>query len=328
LTRELIEQVSEHPDIYKINVPLPDNPLKNLNCYVIKTPAKNLIIDTGFNLPESKQALLEGLVSLEINMDRTEIFATHLHADHVGLIGTIMQEGTVTYMSPIDYEILTAKAWNKYEVRMAEEGFPIDEILLNRTVNPAHVLLGKPFVSRAVRDGDQIAVGSYIFTVIDVPGHTPGNTCLYMAEEKILFTGDHILFDITPNIAAWPGTSDSLGNYLESLHKIRKLDIRLALPAHRQNSIDVYERIRQIFTHHENRLENTLNVLRAHPNSSAYKIASQMEWSLRVKNWDEAPVYQKWFATGETCAHLDHLVSLSKVTKRWANQVYQYQITE
>ncbi len=32
-------KVYSNPDIYNLYIPLPENPLKNLNCYVIKTPA-------------------------------------------------------------------------------------------------------------------------------------------------------------------------------------------------------------------------------------------------------------------------------------------------
>ena len=66
----MTEQIYKNPDIYKIYVPLPNNPLKNLNCYVIKTKDKNLIIDTGFNIEECYNALKEGLHELEIDMEK------------------------------------------------------------------------------------------------------------------------------------------------------------------------------------------------------------------------------------------------------------------
>ena len=141
---------------------------------------------------------------------------------------------------------------------------------------------------------------SYTFRCIQTPGHTPGHTCLFMEKEKILFAGDHILFDITPNITMWRGVEDSLGNYLESLKKIRSLDIRLALPAHRKNDMDVYERIRQIEAHHDRRIRQTLSIIQEEPGLNACEIGARMTWSMRGKNWDEFPIQQKWFAIGET----------------------------
>ena len=57
--RSLITKVTDTPDIRQIFVPLPDSPLKNLNCYVVCTPEENLIIDTGFRRPECETALWE-----------------------------------------------------------------------------------------------------------------------------------------------------------------------------------------------------------------------------------------------------------------------------
>ena len=39
----MFEQVYSNPDIFKIYVPLPDNPLKNLNCYVLKAENEELV---------------------------------------------------------------------------------------------------------------------------------------------------------------------------------------------------------------------------------------------------------------------------------------------
>jgi glyoxylase-like metal-dependent hydrolase (beta-lactamase superfamily II) len=75
MTEKIIE------NIYRIFVPLPKNPLKNLNAYLIKGE-KNLLIDTGFNMPECRRALMEGLSELDAEPGKTDIFLTHLHSDH------------------------------------------------------------------------------------------------------------------------------------------------------------------------------------------------------------------------------------------------------
>jgi len=321
-------QVHDDPDIFKIHVPLPGNPLKNLNCYVLKTPDKNLIIDTGFNMPESKEALLAGISDLEIDMRKTEIYATHLHADHTGLIGEIMQDDTVIYMSKQDHGIMIdmmSAGWEILENSMIKEGFPETEVKENRIINPARrYVTSKIFTPSFTYDGNHIQIGPYTLTVISVPGHTPGNTCLYLETEKILFTGDHILFDITPNISNWPGIEDALGCYLESLKKIRALDIRLALPAHRSSAGNAYDRINQLLTHHYKRLQDSADIIRACPGATAYDIASYMRWSMRGKDWTEFPIQQKWFAVGETCAHLDYLIKQRIAKKKLMDGIYRY----
>lgn len=33
-----------------------------------------------------------------------------------------------------------------------------------------------------------------------------------------------------------------------------------------------------------------------------------MRWDLNYKSWNDFPLTQKWFASGEAMAHLEHLV--------------------
>ena len=72
----MTEQIYNNPDIFKIYIPLPDNPLKNLNCYVLKTPNENLIIDTGFNREECLSAFMEGLEEIGVDLKNSSFFNT------------------------------------------------------------------------------------------------------------------------------------------------------------------------------------------------------------------------------------------------------------
>jgi hypothetical protein len=38
-----------------------------------------------------------------------------------------------------------------------------------------------------------------------------------------------------------------------------------------------------------------------------------MTWSIRAKSWEDFPDSQKWFATGETLAHLFYLKNLGRL---------------
>ena len=99
----MFEKIHSNPDIYKIPVFLPNNPLKILNSYVIKTPQGNLVMDTGFRQPECLEALTEGLKDLEIDMDNTTLFLSHLHSDHVGLTNDIITDKTRVLINEKDY---------------------------------------------------------------------------------------------------------------------------------------------------------------------------------------------------------------------------------
>ena len=89
-------------NIYTIPVPLPNNPLRSLNSYVIKGEDRNLLIDTGFRLEACRQALTEGLAELDVDMSVTDIFLTHMHADHTGLAVDLASESSRLYISRED----------------------------------------------------------------------------------------------------------------------------------------------------------------------------------------------------------------------------------
>ena len=137
----MFEQIHSNPDIYKVPVVLPNNPLKNLNCYIIKTPSENLVIDTGFNQPECLEALTGGLKALDIDMDRTTLFLTHLHSDHIGLVNHIATGQTKILMSRTDYDYLSRDVdgdnWRWMEHKFFREGLSEDLIERQRAVNPA-----------------------------------------------------------------------------------------------------------------------------------------------------------------------------------------------
>lgn len=326
----MIEKLYDEPEIYRIYVPLPENPLKMLNSYVIKTETANLVIDTGFNRPECKEALFEGLDELEIDRARTALFITHLHSDHAGLVGEVMQQGIKTiYMGEIDYNYLYAKEnegqWEELEERFAEEGFPKDTLIELRTTNQAVAFApAGEFPAKLVQGGDFIEVGGYRFQCVHTPGHTPGHICLYSSELKLLFSGDHVLFDITPNITPWLRVEDSLGDYLNSLDKIMKYDVELTLPGHRAESWELYERVEEIKEHHNIRLAEMIDIIEEYGEINAYDIASHLQWSMRGLTWEEFPDNQKWFATGETLSHLDYALKRGKIGIKKKGQIKYY----
>lgn len=331
----MLELLYENPEIYRMLIPLPENPLKTLNSYLIKSENRNLLIDTGFNRPECHEALIENLKELNVDMEKTDIFLTHLHSDHTGLINKIAHKNSKVYIGKIDYEYMFENLegfnWEESEKRFASEGFPYEIIERLRDTNQAKIFAPDGmFESILVEDGYKFNVDKLEFTVILTSGHTPGHTCLYLEKEKLLFSGDHILFDITPNITSWLRVKDSLRNYVESLEKIKKLEITKTFPGHRATSDDVYSRIDEIIEHHKSRLTDTLEVIKnksAKEGLTAYEIASFMKWNMRGKSWTEFPDNQKWFAVGETLSHLDYLFNENKIEKFKDNDMYKYKLT-
>ena len=95
-----------YQNIYLEELSLPNSPLKYLNFYIIKTPDKNMLIDTGFNREDTKQELRRIFNDLNLKPEKTIIFLTHLHSDHTGLASFLEQMGVTVYASPMDGNLL------------------------------------------------------------------------------------------------------------------------------------------------------------------------------------------------------------------------------
>ena len=89
-------------NIYSIYVDIPNNPLRNLNAYLVKGSDRNLLIDTGFNFKICRVWLERGLGELGVSMDSTDIFLTHFHADHSGLAAELAGRDTKIFISETD----------------------------------------------------------------------------------------------------------------------------------------------------------------------------------------------------------------------------------
>lgn len=326
----MTSQLAEN--LYSIPVPLPNNPLKNLNAYLIKGE-RNLLVDTGFHLDACRSALLEGLKELDVSMEDTDIFLTHLHSDHTGLAPDIASPSTRIFIGEKDLSHMPGKqstfSWADSDRRFAAEGFPWDllEVLTER--NPAQGLSPVPYDDYIpVRDGEVFSYGGHRFRAIWTPGHTPGHLCLFEEETGICLLGDHVLFDITPNITRWNGVADSLGDYVNSLQAIRSLPVTLPLPAHRTVHMTFPQRCDELIAHHQRRCGEVLHILGSEPSLTAWDIAARMTWRIRARDWADFPTPQKWFAVGEAMAHLDHLAALDQVERYRDGELYRYRLTD
>jgi glyoxylase-like metal-dependent hydrolase (beta-lactamase superfamily II) len=302
----MIEEIQ--PSLFRVEVPLPNSPLKFLNSYVIRSSNRNLIVDTGLNRKECLDAMQLGLKQLDIDLARTDFFITHLHADHFGLVSKLATTSSQVFFNRPERELIEASGWwERMVAYAAKNGFPENEL---RAAIQSHP--GREFASEWVpeisisNDGDEIIAGDYRFRCVSTPGHSLGHTCLYEPDRKILVAGDHILIDITPNIQCWSDDHNPLENYLASLDKVNGMEINLVLPGHRRLITDHRARVAELKEHHQRRLREVLSILGDDP-QTAYQVASQMTWDLDCESWEEFPRAQKWFATGEAIAHLRYL---------------------
>lgn len=320
-------------NLWQLEIPLEGNPLKTLNSYLILGEERSLLIDTGFRWTSCRLAMEKELAEVGVDQSRMDIFATHLHSDHVGLAPELIQPGCRILIGEIDgpsvEDYLEDEVWQELYAAYVKDGFTWEEVEHLWDENPAQEAAPEVWEQYAyVKDGDILSYGGHGLRCILTPGHTPGHICLYEEKNRWLFCGDHVLFHISPNICRWSSMEDALGSYLESLQIVRKLPVDLLLPAHRDETGDLMTRVDELTAHHLRRIENAWQTVKDEPGLTGYEIAGRMRWKIRSRSWEDFPLQQKFFAVGEALAHLDYLEVRGRVERRLEDEKYRYYATE
>jgi glyoxylase-like metal-dependent hydrolase (beta-lactamase superfamily II) len=314
----MLKQIYVSPDIFHIAVPLPNLSLGKLNCYVIKSGDETLIIDSGLKDPICLEAMESGLREITVNLNKTSMFLTHYHADHCGLAAEYTKRGVTAFMGKTEYReyqksVLrsdTADIESYYKGLGAPDWLIDSFITIKRPLYGDEVLMVTELV-----EGDHFQIGNDSFTVIETPGHSPGHMCLYSEKHKILFSGDHILFDVSPNITATENRDNILKKYLNSLKRTAGLSVQNCFPGHgRYGALDVHKRANELLQHHHIRLGQIFEQVKYHSGRNCQELSKCIPWALECDNWDNLPAIQYFFILSETKAHLDYLLEYGLIT--------------
>lgn len=312
----MIEEVA--PELFRVEVPLPKNPLKSINSYVIRGADRNLVIDTGMLRDECEQALQAGFRELDLDLNRTDFFITHFHADHLGLVANFASQTSAVYFNEPEAILMSAVKdaggfWKRVAAFARTGGIPEQAIQEAIKEHPGAKYTPPAYPEfTIVEEGSAVNVGGYNFECVSTPGHTPGHMCLYDRGKKIFISGDHVLGDITPNISAWVEDVNPLDDYLASLDKVAELDVVLVLPGHRNVFKDLKGRVEELKRHHQERVEEVFAIL-GPEGKTVYDVASRMSWDIDADSWEDFPIMQKWFATGEAATHLRYLHNRDRI---------------
>ena len=195
------------------------------NAYLLVEPARLTLIDSG--LPGDGKKVLAYIQQLGRSPSELErVIVTHGHPDHTGpLKGLSPHTGAVIAVHPSDtrYREKTNSRWLHYPAQPpALDWSRWDLPFLHRI--PAHEL---------IEDGQLLPVLGGL-QVLHTPGHTPGSVCLYLAGQKVLFTGDTLLADgqCFRRPVAFPGTN--LSDYRASVDRLAQLPFETACVGHGQ----------------------------------------------------------------------------------------------
>ncbi|AFR48085.1 MBL fold metallo-hydrolase [Gordonia sp. KTR9] len=303
-----VEEV--RPRLWSIPVPMGPNPLRYILVYALGLPDGGLaLIDAGWPSDESWDVLVAGIRSTGHDItDVRSIGVTHLHPDHFGLVPRLlehvdaelwMHRGDARYLRHhSDDEVESQLRQARSELRMlgaptevADEGF-IGFIRMpdGRTVD------------RELTGDAPLDIPGWDLRAIWTPGHTAGHLCFADDTAGVIFTGDHLLPRISPNISTNPMQTDNpLADYLISLANTEKMRDHEALPSHEYRFRGLGDRVTGLLEHHEDRLAEITATVARHPESSAWEITRSVTWS---RPFEELSLTLSRLALRETHAHL------------------------
>jgi glyoxylase-like metal-dependent hydrolase (beta-lactamase superfamily II) len=275
--------------VSRIEIPTPF-PVGNVNCYLIEGSPLTLI-DTGPKTPTSLAAIQQGLQKLSYDMSEIEqILLTHGHIDHIGLVAKFVEERVHVHGNPtdvwiherdaetlIDYERYMERYMGAIMKLVASSGVPRNETHLlaqqGRTELFKSIGESVPTV-HSFREGASFKTGIGEVFTIWVPGHSPGSACFVCEERKVIFSGDHILGDISSNPSISFEGSETIGmmTYFESLDRLSSKEGYTALPGHREPILDINARINGLLSEYDDKLNNAADSLTDRP-QTIYEIS-------------------------------------------------------
>lgn len=190
------------------------------NTYVVGRE-RPIVIDPGVNDPQHLARVLEvagGAVE--------RIVCTHSHPDH----------------SP-------GAEWLRARTGASVHGLPAPD---DGYQDPSYA------PDAGLEDGERFSVGEQVLRVLHTPGHASNHVCLLLEEERLLFTGDHLMSGSTVIIIPPDG---SMRRYLDSLHRLNELPLAALAPGHGALMPDPLAEIPRIIAHRlarEDRLARAL----------------------------------------------------------------------
>ena len=186
------------------------------NCYIVRRSESNkaVIVDPGEDFQKIK-----GYIEND-KLEPIGILLTHGHFDHIGAVDNIRElYGIKVYAHEEEKDVLTSDA-NVSSMMGMRLSVEADEY---------------------VRNKETLNIGGVKYEVIHTPGHTKGGCCYYVADAKVLFSGD------TMFCQSYGRTDFPTGSYSQLMRsitdKLLKLDDDVTVyPGHNEETKIGYER--------------------------------------------------------------------------------------
>lgn len=322
-----VEKVAD--GLWSLPVPIPDSPLRYVNVYALECRDGLVLIDAGWDDDASWSALTDGIRAIGCAIgDVQAVLVTHHHPDHWGLAPRVREaSGAWIALHRRDAEVMRpdgspSERVSRMREHLVRHGVPADEARRTTSFLTAKSALEPAVPDVFLEDGEAIRLPGLDVKVVWTPGHSPGHCCFYQPDRRLLFSGDHVLPRISPQIAVYSQTmGDPLADFLRSLQHLEQFGVDEVLPAHEYRFSGLGERLEQLARHHVKRLAGIRAAVTSTPGQTARELSSQLVWS---RPWDSFDAASRSFAMAETVAHLVLLHHRGEVLSREDGPVRWY----
>ncbi len=314
---KIVRYAYDHIQIFRIRVE--SLPGHRTNVYLILDGGKLTLVDVGFHSDKTFQDLEQGFDVINSDFkedisikDVSDIFITHGHGDHFGMLANNRFKGKRVYMHSLDSNHIKNYPsefykWKDVSAAIAKEsGCSISPEAGDIWTPDKLPIRAENYELIEVNDERDIING---YSVYHTPGHSPGHICLKVG--PVLFLGDHILSLTTPHQS--PKTSYQGGGleiYLASLRKASQIETEVGLPGHEQTIFNVKDRAREIEEFHHQRLEEIIELCSREKN--LYELTRdyylQHPEFIQTSSIDKLVDEEKVTALQEIKAHVEYLL--------------------
>jgi glyoxylase-like metal-dependent hydrolase (beta-lactamase superfamily II) len=301
------------PGLWRLRLPLPWPGVPHCNAWAIAAGSGIVLVDTGMHEPGSMAQLERALEQVNLRVEHVHLLVvTHAHSDHWGQAAPICERaGCELWMHP-NHEHATRAAGDpeaaiERRIEVGRQSGVPEEALRRYAERAREFPSGLARViepDRGLVPGVEIETDLGTWSVHETPGHAPSHVCLYQAERRLLISGDHVLGRISLYYDyGW--TPDPVGEFLDSLDVVDRLDARLALSGHGRPFVDVHGHIEGNRKLVRERLDAVLGTLDSSPRAV-------VEIAPVVHGAPLTPANAAWLLS-ETLCYLRHLEHQGRV---------------
>jgi glyoxylase-like metal-dependent hydrolase (beta-lactamase superfamily II) len=303
------------PGVWRLRLPLNLPGVPHCNAWALEAGDGIVLVDTGIHETGSMANLERALGQTGRQIEDVRlVVVTHGHPDHCG-------------QAPPIAERAGCEVWIHPRWRLHAPGTTGPDERLERSVEVAlqsgapegplrrwaeerrgagAVQAGTLRSDRDLVPGVEVATDAGTWQVLETPGHAPSHVCLHLPERRLLVSGDHLLGRVSLYFDVG-FTLDPVGEFLDSLDVVERLDARLSLAGHARPFTDVAGHIaanRELVARRVDAVRATLAAGRR----TAYEVAREVYGDRFTEDM------ASWLLN-KTRAWLEHLQALGEVVR-------------